>query len=216
VRLWRSTVHVRAANLRRRLQSPSTNDQPSYILVSKRQDFKPSDYLHLERGKMTRLAKLLLMMAVALGTASVAPSPASAAFQPGYGQPQRITCSSNNGKRNWCAIGNTRDVQLVRQISGSPCVRGDTWGLDQRGLWVDRGCRAEFMIGRPAPPPPRSTIVTCSSNNGKRNWCAIGNSRDVQLVRQISGSPCVRGNTWGLDQRGLWVDRGCRADFRVR
>ena len=165
---------------------------------------------------MTRLAKLLLMMAVALGTASVAPSPASAAFQPGYGQPQRITCSSNNGKRNWCAIGNTRDVQLVRQISGSPCVRGDTWGLDQRGLWVDRGCRAEFMIGRPAPPPPRSTIVTCSSNNGKRNWCAIGNSRDVQLVRQISGSPCVRGNTWGLDQRGLWVDRGCRADFRVR
>jgi hypothetical protein len=195
---------------------PSTNDQPGYILVSKRAGLQTSDYLHLERGKMTRLAKLLLMMAVALGTAYVAPSPASAAFQPGYSQPQRITCSSNNGKRNWCAIGNSRDVQLVRQISGSPCVRGNTWGLDQRGLWVDRGCRAEFVVGRPAPPPPRATIVTCSSNNGKRNWCAIGNSRDVQLVRQISGSACIRGNTWGLDQRGLWVDRGCRADFRVR
>jgi Protein of unknown function (DUF3011) len=212
--LWRRTVHGRAANCIGGCDPLDKTTSPAISSSRKEQDFKPSDYLHLERGKMTRLAKLLLMMAIALGTASVAPSLASAAFQPGYGQPQRITCSSNNGKRNWCAIGNTRDVQLVRQISGSPCVRGDTWGLDQRGLWVDRGCRAEFMIGRPHAPPP--VIVTCSSNNGKRNWCAIGNSRDVQLARQISGSPCVRGDTWGLDQRGLWVDRGCRADFRVR
>jgi CxxC motif-containing protein len=138
--------------------------------------------------------------------------------QPGPPPSQVINCSSNNGKRNWCAIGNSRDVQLVRQISGSPCVRGDTWGIDNRGLWVDRGCRADFAFGRGPgpPPPPQQQLVTCSSNNGKRNWCAIGNSRDVQLVRQISGSPCVRGDTWGLDQRGLWVDRGCRADFRVR
>jgi hypothetical protein len=165
---------------------------------------------------MKRATKLLLLAFIVFGAALAAPAPASA--QPGYGpQPFKITCSSNNGKRNWCAIGNSRDVQLVRQISGSACIRGNTWGLDQRGLWVDNGCRAEFLVGRPAPPPPpRPTIVTCSSNNGKRNWCAIGNSRDVQLVRQISGSACIRGNTWGLDQRGLWVDNGCRADFRVR
>jgi Protein of unknown function (DUF3011) len=165
---------------------------------------------------MTRTPKLLLIAASVLAAAFAGPS--SALAQPGYGgQPQRITCSSNNGKRNWCAIGNSRDVQLVRQISGSACIRGNTWGLDQRGLWVDNGCRAEFIIGRSGPPPPpKPTIVTCSSNNGKRNWCAIGNSRDVQLVRQISGSACIRGNTWGLDQRGLWVDNGCRADFRVR
>ena len=134
-----------------------------------------------------------------------------------------INCSSNNGKRNWCDIGNNRDVRLVRQISGSPCVRDSTWGVDQRGLWVDKGCRAEFVpsggYGPPSngrPPYGQPQMVTCSSNNGKRNWCDIGNSRDVQLVRQNSGSPCVRGDTWGTDQRGLWVDRGCRADFRVR
>jgi hypothetical protein len=165
---------------------------------------------------MTRTRKLFLIAAAIVSAAFAVPAPAHA--QPGYGpQPFKITCSSNNGKRNWCAIGNSRDVQLVRQISGSACVRGNSWGLDQRGLWVDYGCRAEFLVGRPAPPPPpRPITVTCSSNNGKRNWCAIGNSRDVQLVRQISGSPCVRGSTWGLDQRGLWVDNGCRADFRVR
>jgi Protein of unknown function (DUF3011) len=161
---------------------------------------------------MTRTPKLLLISAVLLG-AACAPSPAAA-------QPQRITCSSNDGRRNWCDIGGRRDVRLARQISGSACIRDNTWGVDRRGLWVDRGCRAEFFVGggRPPgpPPPPPERVVNCSSNDGRRNWCDIGPSRDVRLVRQISGSACVRGDTWGLDRRGLWVDRGCRADFRVR
>src|SRR5271168_4995986 len=125
---------------------------------------------------MKRATKLLLLAFVVLGAALAAPAPAPA--QPGYGpQPFKITCSSNNGRRNWCAIGNSRDVQLVRQISGSACIRDNTWGIDNRGLWVDKGCRADFAIGRsygppPGPPPPQ--IVTCSSNDGRRNWCDTG------------------------------------------
>ena len=170
---------------------------------------------------MTRIMKFLVIAGIAFGTACVAPSPSStafAAFQPGYGGGPRVTCSSNDGKRNWCDIGRARDAQLVRQISGSACIRNRTWGVDQRGLWVDNGCRAEFAIGgRPGPPPPPpQTIVTCSSNDGRRNWCDIGGRRDVRLQRQISGSACVQNSTWGVDRRGLWVDRGCRADFRVR
>ena len=179
------------------------------------------DSLHRERGKMTRMTKFLLIAGIASGTACLAPSPSTtafAAFQPGYGGGPRITCSSNDMRRNWCDIGRARDAKLVRQISGSACVRGQTWGIDNRGLWVDRGCRAEFVLGgRPGPPPPPPpTIVTCSSNDMRRNWCDIGGRRDVRLQRQISGSACVQGSTWGVDRRGLWVDRGCRADFRVR
>jgi hypothetical protein len=149
------------------------------------------------------MARLFLISIFLLGAAFTLPSTASAQ--------QRITCSSNDGRRNWCDIGRARDVQLVRQISGSACIRDNTWGIDGRGLWVDRGCRAEFAF-RQGGPPPQQTI-NCSSNDGRRNWCAIGGSRDAQLVRQISGSPCIRGQTWGIDNRGLWVDRGCRADF---
>jgi hypothetical protein len=169
---------------------------------------------------MTRTKKLFLLATFLVAAACAIPS--SAPAQPGYGQPgygsaPRITCSSNDGHRNWCDIGPSRDVRLVRQISGSACVRDSTWGIDRRGLWVDRGCRAEFVVGRGGPPPPPpSRIVTCSSNNGGRNWCDIGPSRDVRIARQISGSPCVRDSTWGIDRRGLWVDRGCRADFKVR
>ncbi|WP_158944841.1 DUF3011 domain-containing protein [Granulicella sp. S190] len=168
---------------------------------------------------MTRITKLLLVAAIFIAASCAAPSLATA--QPGYGgPPPRITCSSDDGRRNWCDVGPSRDIRLVRQISGSPCVRDSTWGVDRRGLWVDRGCRAEFIIGRVDQPPPpgpgRGTIVNCSSNDGGRRWCDIGPGRDVRLVRQISGSPCVRGSTWDIDRRGLWVDRGCRADFRVR
>ena len=159
---------------------------------------------------MTRTIKLLLTAAFVLVTVLVTSSPAHA--QPGYGQGPRITCSSDNGRRNWCDIGRARDAQLVRQISGSACIQGQTWGVDGRGLWVDNGCRAEFVIGRGGPP---SQTINCSSNDGRRNWCDIGRARDAQLVRQISGSPCIQGRTWGVDGRGLWVDGGCRADFAI-
>jgi len=141
------------------------------------------------------------------------------------GQGQTITCSSDNGGRNYCNIGgaNPQNITLTRQISGSPCVRNQTWGVNQRGLWVDRGCRAEFSVagggnwnsGRPNWQN-QGQIVTCSSNDGRRNWCNIPNRGNVTLNRQISGSACVQGQTWGTDQRGLWVDRGCRAEFMVR
>src|SRR5215469_3157218 len=60
---------------------------------------------------------------------------------------QTITCSSNDGRRNYCAADTSRGIRLSRQISGSPCIQGQTWGWDNRGLWVDRGCRAEFLVG---------------------------------------------------------------------
>jgi hypothetical protein len=133
---------------------------------------------------------------------------------------QIVNCSSNNGRRNYCGQYGNRDVRLARQISGTPCIQGQTWGVDRGGLWVDGGCRADFTIGGggygPPPGPPPPTIVTCSSNNGKRNWCDTGGRRNIQLSRQISGSACIQGQTWGVDNRGLWVDQGCRAEFRVR
>ena len=65
------------------------------------------------------------------------------------GDARAITCSSDHGDRVYCEV-ETRDAQvnLVRQISGSPCRQGETWGWDQRGIWVDRGCRAEFSVRR--------------------------------------------------------------------
>ena len=146
----------------------------------------------------------------------------------GGGQTQTITCSSDDGRRNFCNVDTRGGVQMTRQRSGSPCTQGQTWGWDNRGIWVDRGCRADFVVGRgnwgsgPTgnlnPGGPRPGTITCSSNDGRRNWCSIPNvnPNNVVMTRQISGTRCSRGDTWGVDARGLWVDRGCRAEFGFR
>ena len=59
-----------------------------------------------------------------------------------------LTCSSNHGERVYCEADTRGGVRLTRQISGTPCIEGSTWGADRRGVWVDHGCRAEFSIAR--------------------------------------------------------------------
>ena len=58
--------------------------------------------------------------------------------------------------------------------------------------------------------------VYCESGDMRRHWCSEGIGANVRLVRQRSKSPCVQGRTWGVGRNGIWVDRGCRADFQVR
>jgi DUF3011 family protein len=70
----------------------------------------------------------------------------------GYGSTtssQTIRCESNNNARNYCPVDTRGGVRLARQVSGSACTQGSTWGYDTRGVWVDRGCRAEFEVSSP-------------------------------------------------------------------
>lgn len=147
---------------------------------------------------------------------------------PVFGQ-NRITCSSNNGKRNYCNVNTNGGVRLVRQLSGPPCDQGRSWGYDRQGIWVDRGCRAEFAVGNGGGGGNgwnngggnnwggngRKSIITCSSTDGKRHWCSADTDHyPVRFVRQISGQ-CRQGSTWGKDSGSVWVDRGCTAQFEV-
>jgi hypothetical protein len=58
-----------------------------------------------------------------------------------------VTCASDDGHRKLCEVDTRDGVRLVRQISDSPCRLNDSWGFTNRGIWVDRGCRAEFQVG---------------------------------------------------------------------
>jgi hypothetical protein len=57
-----------------------------------------------------------------------------------------ITCASDDG-RHTCAADTNGGVRLVRQISGAECKRGYSWGANDDGIWVDHGCRGEFLVG---------------------------------------------------------------------
>ena len=140
---------------------------------------------------------------------------------------RQLTCASDDGRRHYCAADSRYGVRMVNQRSGSPCKQGYSWGYDRRGIWVDRGCRADFIVMvqngyRPGPGPgygpggpPSNGVITCSSDNGGRQYCPADTRRGVRMVNQRSGSPCRQGSTWGYDGRGIWVDRGCRADFAL-
>jgi Protein of unknown function (DUF3011) len=59
---------------------------------------------------------------------------------------QRVQCESQGNKERYCRVETRRGVELYRQLSEARCRYGSTWGYDRHGIWVDRGCRAEFVI----------------------------------------------------------------------
>jgi hypothetical protein len=132
---------------------------------------------------------------------------------------QTLSCSSDDGHRHYCPADTRGGVRLLKQRSGSPCNQGYSWGFDRGGVWVDRGCRADFAVDSyqyRGPAPGSVGTMTCSSDDGKRHFCNLdsGGGR-VQLQNQRSGSPCTEGYSWGSDSSVIWVDHGCRADFSV-
>jgi hypothetical protein len=132
---------------------------------------------------------------------------------------QTLSCSSDDGRRHYCPADTRGGVRLVKQRSDSRCDQGYSWGFDRGGVWVDRGCRADFIVDSyqyRGSAPGSGGIISCSSDDGRRHFCNIdsGGGR-VRLQRQRSDSPCTEGYSWGSDGRSVWVDHGCRADFSV-
>lgn len=153
-----------------------------------------------------------------------------------YGHsPEVLRCESIDHRERYCPADTRGGVRLVRQESKADCVPGRTWGYDRGGIWVARGCRARFALGggyRPGPAyaarpgqghaygqgygqrPAR--LLRCESHDNRPNFCRIpGRFRDAEIQRRLSRADCDYGYSWGLRRDGIWVDRGCRADFAV-
>jgi hypothetical protein len=136
------------------------------------------------------------------------------------------------GSRHYCDADTRRGVDLSRQISVSPCDQGTSWDYDDRGISVDHGCRAAFVVRRHRRDPDRhrddhtdsnynnsgafaDRTISCSSEDGQRHYSQAETRPGVRLINQRSGSPCTKDYSWGFDDRGIWVDHGCRADFAL-
>lgn len=155
----------------------------------------------------------------------------------GYRGAAEISCSSKDGRTRRCNVDTRGGVRLVRQESRSPCIQGRTWGVDRQGIWVANGCRARFQIGggRGYGAPGQgygapgygyadpgygngygAQVIRCESRDGRQNFCRVpGGLRDAQIVRRLSDTRCQQGYNWGFQRDGIWVDRGCRAEFSV-
>jgi peptide methionine sulfoxide reductase MsrB len=143
---------------------------------------------------------------------------------PGHGPGNdRIECSSRDYRYTRCDV-NWDKAELVRQTSTTRCVKGQNWGIDRRGLWVDRGCAGVFAkvghgggMGHGAPGWNTDIRLTCGSAEFRYRMCQVdvGTAGRVRIERQMSTAACIEGRTWGFNRAGVWVDRGCSATFVV-
>ena len=129
--------------------------------------------------------------------------------------PARFRCRSQQYNYQHCPADTRRGVRLVKQRSKAACIKGRTWGYDPRGVWVDRGCDAEFRILPRRTRRRGPARFRCRSQQYNYQHCPADTRRGVRLVKQRSKAACIKGRTWGYDPRGVWVDRGCDAEFRV-
>ena len=143
----------------------------------------------------------------------------------GYGRPDQVVrCESTDGRARRCPADTRGGVHLVHQVSGSPCLQGRSWGYDRDGVWVTDGCRADFATGYGNSGNGYyggegsyggGQAFRCESTDGRWRTCAMDTRGGIEIVRQLSDSSCIRGQTWGWDHGGIWVSGGCRCDFAV-
>jgi hypothetical protein len=173
------------------------------------------------------IARVLAVTVVVLGSLFVVPKADAQ-----RGGRDSVECRSSDYRYARCDVP-WRDARLVRQTSSSQCVRGQTWGIDRRGLWVDRGCAGVFVEAgrgdgwgggggggggwRPGPDWDRDIRFRCDSQGYGYRMCQVdvGRGGRVSIERQISSTRCEEGRNWGWNRAGVWVDQGCSAVFVV-
>jgi hypothetical protein len=57
--------------------------------------------------------------------------------------------------------------------------------------------------------------IRCDSHGLGYRYCRVDTQGQVELVDRHSLFSCREGRSWGHDSRGVWVDKGCSATFRV-
>jgi hypothetical protein len=100
-----------------------------------------------------------------------------------------ITCESHGGRAEACGtVDPGSSVQLIQQISSSPCIEGSTWGADNDSIWVSGGCRAVFDV----QPRYSSRTDTYYHNDSGYDRPRSGRSyaRD-ETGRRIANNACV-------------------------
>lgn len=168
-------------------------------------------------------ARLSGPLALSMLLLSAAPSAAQARGS--------VSCDSLDGSYQYCQTDTRGGVRLLRQNSKAACIREQSWGYDRGGIWVDRGCRAEFSVGRDAADygddydrrerhgrgddDPGGRRLVCAADGYGYRHCPTDTRGGVRLLHQLSSAPCRMNDSWGYDRGGVWVDRGCRAEFEI-
>jgi hypothetical protein len=133
------------------------------------------------------------------------------------GLERRLVCESgpsNNYGRKYCSVNTQGGVRLSRTMGNYACTEGTSWGYDNGGVWVDKGCSAEFE----------------TQNNGRRtgamNSTTIpsGTELSVRTNENIDSKTATVGQTFSavvaadvIDANGaVRIPKGADAQLVIR
>ncbi len=137
-----------------------------------------------------------------------------------------ITCKSENYRYRHCKADTSRGVRLKKVKSRAPCIQYQTWGWNRRGIWVDKGCEAEFELGDDwgweQPDSGDARVIELARDAvrerirqdlGAGAHVEFGSAEAKELDRRlqrVDGTGRVRG------RRGGWEDFEYRAQVDTR
>jgi hypothetical protein len=144
-------------------------------------------------------------------------------FASSGGGDQRIRCESDDGRERYCAVDAAGGVRLARTVSRAPCIEGQSWRWDRRGIYVRNGCRADFDVrgsdgwggGGGWGGGNRYSEVVCAAPGDRETFCRAPNDGRVRLVREQGPGRCVEGESWRAEPGGIRVRRGCIGRFGI-
>merc|ERR1712035_54913 len=98
--------------------------------------------------------KMKLSSAVLLATAECGPMMGmKPVMMPGMIMPEPVVQTATQDCSSWgfayaeCDIDDSfTDIEVATKYSNSACVEGESFGIRDGKIWVDKGCRARFQI----------------------------------------------------------------------
>ncbi len=72
------------------------------------------------------------------------------------------------------------------------------------------------LLIQSTPASAEEKVVTCESNKNRYHYCEHKISGEVKLISQTSKTRCREDENWGFDTHGIWVDKGCSGEFRIK
>ena len=153
---------------------------------------------------------------------------------------QRIGDAASTSEQQRQARARPSQCKLHRQLSETPCVLNLTFGCDRKHIWTALGCRGQFnCMGRLVKCSDHhceSNRCSCEADAKRSGTCdasaasapepvpsrnlsgfgrceANATGCGVELVKQLSSSPCVKGVDFGCcNADEMWRKR-CRGWF---
>ena len=222
-----ATAHAQAARAYapEQLWTLSPAEQERVIMLEYREQSRgkiiPNDQMrfYIDQVRLSRwtFSQVKNDIARSLGNGGGGWRPPGPGPGPGPGN-DTVRCESNDGRTRTCDTPWRGQSYLRRQLSDTRCVGGQTWFSANGRVTVTRGCRGEF--GPAHGPGPggggNTSTLRCESTDGRLRTCGSNVVGRAELVRQLSDRRCFENVNFGVRNGSLWVNNGCRGEFRVR